>query len=522
MRRGEPDKMYRVMLADDEPIVRKALTTLTNWQELECEVVYVAANGQELIDHLESEKPDIVVTDIRMPVKDGIEVAKYIQEKELPIEVIILTAYADFSYAQSAVKYNVVDYVTKTGAFDGLIAAVEKAKQSSKARSERLQKSDRTVLAENLFKGILDGSVYDTQEIAEKLADLDIHMDRFAVLVLQYRLEANVKRERRDKIYHSLMNFYSMVFGSQLLQGVLVRRNMAAVFLNGLNEDYAEQLRRQCVQVTDMMDNFMGLQVYIGVSSLWRSTAGIKAAYEEAEYALGKDFLDRRVKINFYREEPGRSELLSAKAEEETDRLCQEIQKGHADEAIKLFQQVLERQKESGYTANMIKNSGIQIQNNCRKYLSTHGKNLYEATGLSHSITHQIYECQLAEDYIRLMERIIRHTAEEIHQAADRRNSLIRDCENYISDHYDNCTSVADIARAIGTNSSYLSRIFKEATGRTIIQTLNRRKIEKAKEFLTGGDMKIYEVADALGFENTTYFSHFFKKHTGVSPKDYK
>ena len=514
--------MYRVMLADDEPIVRKALTTLTNWQELQCEVVYVAANGQELIDHLESEKPDIVVTDIRMPVKDGIEVAKYIMEKELPIKVIILTAYADFSYAQSAVKYNVVDYVTKTGAFDGLIAAVEKAKQALKERSEMLSKTDRTALAENLFKGILDGSVYDSREIAEKLEKLDIHMEQFVVLVLQYRLEADAKRERRDKIYHSLMNFYAMVFGRQLLQGVLVRRNMAAVFLSGLGKEYQEQLRRQCMQITDMMDNFMGLQVYIGISRLWQGTAGSKAAYEEAEYALGKDFLDRRIKINFYQEEPGRSELLCAAAEEKTELLCREIQKGHADEALKIFRQALECQKDCGYTANMIKNSGIQVQNNCRKYLSSYGKTLYEATGLPHSITHQIYECQLAEDYIQLMERIIRHTADGIHQAADRRNSLIRDCESYIAGHYEKCASVAEIARAIGTSSSYLSRIFKEATGRTIIQTLNQRKIEKAKEFLSSGDMKIYEVADALGFENTTYFSHFFKKHTGVSPKDYK
>ena len=98
--------------------------------------------------------------------------------------MIILTAYADFSYAQSAVKYNVVDYVTKTGAFDGLIAAVEKAKQALKERSEMLGKTDRTALAENLFKGILDGSVYDSRDIAEKLEELDIHMERFAVLVL--------------------------------------------------------------------------------------------------------------------------------------------------------------------------------------------------------------------------------------------------------------------------------------------------------------------------------------------------
>ena len=112
--------MYRVMVADDEPLMRKAMVSLTNWHELGCEVVYTAENGQQVMENLKEIKPDILITDIKMPGKDGIEIARYIWEEKLPIKIILLTAYADFSYAQSAVKYNVVDYVTKTGAFDGL------------------------------------------------------------------------------------------------------------------------------------------------------------------------------------------------------------------------------------------------------------------------------------------------------------------------------------------------------------------------------------------------------------------
>ena len=81
---------------------------------------------------------------------------------------------------------------------------------------------------------------------------------------------------------------------------------------------------------------------------------------------------------------------------------------------------------------------------------------------------------------------------------------------------------MADIAGRIGVNASYLSRIFREETGNTIIHTIHEKKLRKAMEYLAHTDMKIYEIAELLGFENVTYFSHFFKKHTGLAPKDYK
>lgn len=99
---------------------------------------------------------------------------------------------------------------------------------------------------------------------------------------------------------------------------------------------------------------------------------------------------------------------------------------------------------------------------------------------------------------------------------------LIQECEKYIEENFEKSITVADISRSIGTSPSYLSRIFKEATGSTIIHAINGKKLDKAKEYLLLTDMKIYEIADALGLENTTYFLLFFKKHAGLSPKDFK
>lgn len=120
------------------------------------------------------------------------------------------------------------------------------------------------------------------------------------------------------------------------------------------------------------------------------------------------------------------------------------------------------------------------------------------------------------------MRTIIGSTADHVSVASSNKSRLIYECRQYIDEHYEENLTVSEISRHIGVSLSYLSRVFKASTGNTIINYINEKKIEKAKDYLANTDMKIYEIADKLGFENTTYFSYFFKKYTGMSPKDYK
>lgn len=119
--------MWKVMAADDEAYIREALQKLINWEKRDCVLSVVANNGQELIEQMGLEHPDIVITDIKMPVLDGLEVCKYIYETSPETQVILLTAYSDFEYAKRAIRYNACDYVLKISVLEELPMAVERA-----------------------------------------------------------------------------------------------------------------------------------------------------------------------------------------------------------------------------------------------------------------------------------------------------------------------------------------------------------------------------------------------------------
>lgn len=513
---------YRVMLADDEPIMRKALLTLTDWEKIGCEVIYTVKNGEEALKQLEEDAPDILVTDIRMPGADGIELARYIWEHKLPTKVIILTAYADFSYAQSAVKYGVVDYVTKTGAFEALIAAIELAKEKIQTEQQSTGAQEMQQVVKNLLKSVFDGSFYEEDAMREEFARLHLKLGSYLVLLVQFQIGEERQRRGLKEINRSLENFFSMSFGAHMIQAVPVEKNMFAVLLTEMKDGYIEYVRSQCGQIIDMMDNFMKLRAYIGAGDRHFAINELRMAYQEARRAVGYGFIPEEGKVHFYRKHKDEIEVYPAELEQQTEKICMEIRKGNVTGAADAFRELTILQKQFRCPEHMIKNAGITIQGRCRRILAEYDRTIYEVSGITESISHSIYGSRHIEEYERLMLIVIEKSAEAVYIAANRKEALVYECQKYIDEHYEETLPVTEIARAIGTSASYLSRIFKEATGQTIIYTLNQKKMKKAKEYIRNTDMKIYEIADCLGFENATYFSHFFKKYEGISPKDYK
>ena len=124
--------MWKVAAADDEAYLRTALKKLMNWEKMGCELIRVVNNGKELLQCVEEEHPDIVITDIRMPEIDGLEVCRQLYEKYPETQTIILSAYTDFEYARTAIRYDVADYVLKLSVLEELPPAVEKVTNRKK------------------------------------------------------------------------------------------------------------------------------------------------------------------------------------------------------------------------------------------------------------------------------------------------------------------------------------------------------------------------------------------------------
>lgn len=512
--------MYRVMIADDESIMTSAMESLIDWKALDCELIYSADNGRTVLDYLEDLKPDILILDINMPEVTGIDIAKYVWENKLPCKVILLTGYADFSYAQQAVSYDVVEYVTKTGAFDQLVLAIKKAQRKIDEERKRTLMESKEILAQNFLKAVFDGSLYEEEQIREESQRTGLDVEQGCmILLIRFALPASSEGVVM-KIQKGLMNFLKMTFREQMLSGVPIRKNVYAILLRQKFLDYEKSILDACGQIVDMMDNFMKLYVFIGVSDRFCGWQDIKICYEQAESALDASFFDETSKINLYQN----IVYDNGNIQKEIDVLLNELEyhlKQGEPEALDCFRQILEIQRKYHSTIDSIENVGIAIRQSCDRVLGEYEKTLYDVSGVSRGITRQIRSFMHVKEYSAYMEQLIEATIAFVSRMPRKKNGIVYQCEKLIDEHFMENISVSEISEMIGVSSSYLSRVFKEENGETIIQTINQKKLEKAKEYLLNTDRKIYEIADALGFENITYFSHFFKKATGISPKDY-
>lgn len=135
--------MWKVMAADDEAYMREALEKLISWSGMGCELMSVSCNGKELVERMETEHPDIVITDVKMPLMDGLEVCKYVYETCPEAQIIILSAYSDFEYARTAIHYSVCEYVLKISVLEELPGAVEKAIRNLEKNRREFLPSER-------------------------------------------------------------------------------------------------------------------------------------------------------------------------------------------------------------------------------------------------------------------------------------------------------------------------------------------------------------------------------------------
>lgn len=161
--------------------MRKGLCTLIDWQKLDCQIVGTAENGLQAKQAVLDQQPDIIIADIKMPLLNGLELAQWIYSTQRHIQVVLLTAFADFSYAQQAIQYGVSDYVTKTGNLEEIIAAIERCKQ--KLEQQRTFHMDVESRITSMLNAVLNGTIHRESDILRQAELLGLTTGGYAVAV---------------------------------------------------------------------------------------------------------------------------------------------------------------------------------------------------------------------------------------------------------------------------------------------------------------------------------------------------
>lgn len=529
--------MFRVMIVDDESVIRKGLASIIEWDKLDCAIVYEAANGIEAKNGIDASEPDIIITDIKMPGMDGIDLTKYIYENYPRIKIIILTGYADFTYAQSAIKYGVTDFVLKPTSNRKIIEAVEKAKSQliTALNKENILKGlesrindDLLQIREKLLHEIIDKVIVNPAAINQKLNELGICMKSYFIIAYETeadRLESgNGDPEERSLVFQTFQNMLSLSFKEYAYYNVTLGNTSACTVLTFEDSGYSSCLDTVLMisrEIMQLMNNLMKCPICIGISGMHKNASELSIAYEEALNALSDGFYNKST-ISVFTGCITRNNKKEFNFNKNIDLIIAHLQAGKPEKAEIEMIGLIEKFKSEKLSIEYVKNICILLSSLCLKLLPDPSEHLTAEQGNKDNLYKQILESRTFDHLIAILKNVIEYTVSGLKLNIASNSYLVKKALGYLKENYDKRVTLQDFADYIHVNGSYLSRIFSKETGETITEAVLRMKVDKARELLKDSRIKTYEVASLVGIEDPSYFSLIFKKHTGMSPKEYK
>jgi two-component system response regulator YesN len=489
--------MYKVMLVEDENILRKGIEVLTNWDALNCNVVYGASNGVEAYEYAISNPVDIVITDIRMPGLDGLELTKKLKKINSKIAVIILSAYGEFSYAQSALSLDVKQYVLKSNYRDDLPKAI-------KITIDALEKkSDNIKFCQLFFKTTTECEILKFFE-----SNIEIDVPYFVLNIETSDLDSLV--DFNQFILYAYKALSPMVFTfNNSFHYLLVQIEKGSFDRVKTILSMSEDFIKSC-------NTLINCNLNIGISRESINAVDFSKALSQSRDSLGSLYCLNKCIIN------NGDIFLPTKIVD-----CGAISKIIIDSFIGGDYLLIEKSIDNFFLFLEENNYGLI---NCKQQIEVLF-NILGTTFQERNLNLEYFlECVNGEtaklnncfSCITVKNKVI----DVLNVLCEKympymNDSISRTVKNYIKNNYMNQITIEDISEFMHLSTNYIGRIFKKETGRNVLQYLNEYKVEKAKILLNEGKYQINEITFMVGYSNPAYFSNVFRRVSGVSPKKF-
>lgn len=518
--------MLKVMLVDNEAAIRKGLAHGIRWESLGCTVVAQAEDGEDALAQISKVSPDIVISDIRMPGMDGLTLAGELYRRWPHIKTIILTGFPDFSYAQKAIAYQVVDFVLKPTSVEQLTAAIEKARgqiqaeqSHQKLRSELASRSEEnlSLQQEMLLTDLIHRVRLSALYVYSCMANL--RMDLRSYYVLSLMVEPLEKEETdclpflRDAqaILRESISEHKMWFiaeGDQACCAVLQAPEL-------------QDLSALCGEAVDAIGSIPRYQISIGISLHHTDPLKLANAAEEAEQARQfADYAHPEQPVISYADIPTVDQEAMAEIIQVLQQIKTAVEHGKPDSAQKSLQTLFRHIHEKKLPAGEVRSIYISVYHFC----STQFFWSRDTESISSSLP--ALQALLQSGSIRELEEYLCTFVELLYQQMDYRlespDDLIKAIQHYIQQHYMEELTLESLADKVHLSPSYLSKLFKRETGENLSIYIQNVRIQQAKILLCTTDLKTYEVAERVGISDPVYFSRTFKKVTGMKTKDFR
>lgn len=516
--------IFQLLVVDDEATMRKGIANFMNWETIDCTVTATACDGLEAIEILKKEPIDIIITDIKMPLADGLEVARYVHENRLDIKVILLTGYADFEYAQTAIRYNVSSFILKPANKKALFEAVQEAQKElivSKKNSS-IAKEELAFLKDQLLQELTNQ--HYTEKFRDRLAAFGLSLEDYCVAAFQPLSQAADISALKQIIIEEKRNAYcyrynNMVICVYFLEGFSASKHLskASPVPKERKSLLGEDILENCREIIEIAKVAQEETVLAGISNHHHSPEEFGTAVSEAIYSLSFHFYSEN-NISLFRDAPCTAPYdLTAESSVNLFRFENAMNNWEFEKARSILLNIFMNFKSSLTHSNDAKNICSQIYYICSRVLMK--KELASPGSEYLSQLHRAPDIFVLE---QCSLNLMANTQNRLLAWSGNQNKLISSAIQYIQVHLDMPLSLETIAEQLHISPSHLSRTFKKVRGESLTEYINHCRIEKAKEYLKTTDTLTYEIAELVGYNDPAYFSSIFKKHTGMSPTEYR
>ena len=526
--------MLKMVLADDEPLILKGLKKIINWSEYGIEITGEAANGPQAEQLLLSEKPDIFLSDICMPGKNGIELLQMLHDRNINTKVILLSGYQEFSYAKEAIAFGALEYILKPIDKEQLAVAIRKA--SSLIRKEREETGLREKLAryemertdtilENAWEHLIAGTISPPEIkvlapdigdgfytvvniIIDELFDNPLAFAAGEIQLIQYSVCTLIQKMLEEKkAGHALMK------GQQITLVLCYPEKRPAPTEA---QDFAGEVGR-------MVKNQMMKTVTIGIGEMVSGLELVPRSYQSALRAFEDRFFAGNDRIIMATQE----HIPKYQVEDlylEQKKLCNGLltnERELFDESLANIKYIVsdiawgDKETAIGYYLTTLANLSRE--------LSGYGidlESLADKTGrISKELKGLATLNELHSWLTKYLDEITRRIGFQIKSSEPQ---VIKKVKKYIEDDYNHDITLEAVAGIACMNPNYFSVFFKNHTGENFRDFLLRIRMEKALGILLSTECKTYEIADQVGFNDPKHFSEMFKKYYGKNPMEYK
>lgn len=534
----------KVFLVEDEMVIRRGIKNSIDWEKEGYIFCGEASDGELAYPMIIKEKPDILITDIRMPFMDGLELCKLVK-KELPnIKILILSGYDEFDYAKEAIRLGVTEYLLKPISSGKLLEALNWVSESIRREKEDkdLVRKYMEEMRENtehekqkFFEQMIAGnlSMADALETGKKY-EMNLSAGMYNLLLFRFTLgEENRKSGEllgeAEYAIEKLTERLEYVFEFQ--RGV---EGWAFLLMADNEEQMSERVKELSKDLEEIMKNYSTIAYFGGIGQPVARLREFEESFREAERALAARFtmeLNRIISVEDIRMAQNVDtlddiEITSFGEIEKTRTMLEKFLNNGAEDEIDEFVDVYinelpeENLKSVLMRQYIIMDAYIVMMSFCEKIEGIEGEMQAQSEELKNSMK-TIQTLEEIKNYIRMLLKKIIGVRDTI--SGRRYSDIIEIAKDQIRKTYmSDEISLNTIAAEVGMSPSYFSSIFSKEMGKTFVEYLTEIRMDRAKELLMCSSMKTSEIGYEVGYKDPHYFSYIFKKTQNCTPKEFR